>query len=41
MKVDAPFLVGDHVRLEPLAHQDVSGLVAAAAADPALYRLEP
>ncbi len=33
-----PVLQGRHVRLEPLAEQHIDGLVAAAAADPALYR---
>ena len=34
-------LTGKHVPLEPLAHHHVDGLVAAAAADPALYRWTP
>lgn len=36
-----PTLIGDHVRLEPLGRQHAEGLTAAAAADPALYRLHP
>jgi RimJ/RimL family protein N-acetyltransferase len=34
-------LQGKHIRLEPLGHQHVNGLVAAAAADPSLYRWSP
>ena len=34
-------LRGKHIRLEPLGHQHVDGLVAAAAADPSLYRWSP
>ncbi len=34
-------LRGRHVRLEPLAHRHVNGLVAAAAADPSLYQWSP
>lgn len=34
-------LQGKHIRLEPLAHQHVGGLVTAAAADPSLYRWSP
>ena len=34
-------LQGQHIRLEPLKHQHVDGLVAAAAADPSLYRWSP
>jgi hypothetical protein len=30
-----------HIRLEPLAHLHVDGLVAAAATDPSLYRWSP
>ncbi len=33
-----PVLQGRHIRLEPLAERHIDGLVAAAAADPALYR---
>jgi RimJ/RimL family protein N-acetyltransferase len=36
-----PILTGGHVRLEPLDHCHVEGLVAAAADDPSLYRLTP
>jgi len=34
-------LPGRHVRLEPLEHRHVEGLVAAAAADPSLYQWSP
>jgi len=34
-------LQGRHIRLEPLEHRHVDGLVAAAAADPSLYRWSP
>jgi RimJ/RimL family protein N-acetyltransferase len=34
-------LQGQHIRLEPLGRQHVDGLVAAAAADPSLYRWSP
>jgi len=34
-------LTGAHVRLEPLEHGHVDGLVAAAAADPSLYQWSP
>ena len=34
-------LPGRHVRLEPLEHRHVDGLVAAAAADPSLYQWSP
>ena len=34
-------LTGHHVRLEPLEHRHVDGLVAAAAVDPSLYRWSP
>jgi RimJ/RimL family protein N-acetyltransferase len=34
-------LQGKHIRLEPLGPQHVDGLVAAAAADPSLYRWSP
>lgn len=34
-------LQGQHIRLEPLGHQHVDGLVAAAAIDPSLYRWSP
>jgi RimJ/RimL family protein N-acetyltransferase len=36
-----PILIGKHVRLEPLEHRHLDGLVAAAAADPSLYRWTP
>ncbi|MBZ5683626.1 MAG: GNAT family N-acetyltransferase [Acidobacteriia bacterium] len=34
-------LQGKHIRLEPLGHHHIDGLVAAAAADPSLYRWSP
>jgi RimJ/RimL family protein N-acetyltransferase len=34
-------LAGQHVRLEPLDHRHVDGLVAASAVDPSLYRWSP
>jgi N-acetyltransferase len=34
-------LQGKHIRLEPLEHRHVDGLVAAAAADPSLYQWSP
>jgi len=34
-------LSGIHIRLEPLAHDHVDGLVSAAAADPSLYQWSP
>jgi len=37
MMMGNPSLPGRHVRLEPLEHRHVDGLVAAAAADPSLY----
>jgi N-acetyltransferase len=41
MTVDTFTLQGKHIRLEPLAHRHIDGLVAASAADPALYRWSP
>jgi N-acetyltransferase len=41
MRVESPVLVGKHARLEPLEHRHVDGLIAAAAADPGLYRWSP
>jgi N-acetyltransferase len=41
MSMDDVVLLGSHVRLEPLAHRHVDGLVAAAAADLDLYRWSP
>jgi RimJ/RimL family protein N-acetyltransferase len=35
------FLSGTHIRLEPLEHRHVDGLIVAAAADPALYQWSP
>jgi RimJ/RimL family protein N-acetyltransferase len=40
-RMESRVLVGNHVRLEPLAHRHIDGLVAAAAADPGLYRWSP
>ena len=41
MKIEAPVLSGQHVRLEPLDHRHVDGLVAASAVDPSLYQWSP
>lgn len=41
MRMEFPVLQGKHVRLDPLEHRHVDGLVAAAAADPSLYRWSP
>jgi len=41
MKSDNFVLDGRHVRLEPMNHGHVDGLVAAAAADPSLYQWSP
>ena len=41
MTTDCPLLQGRHIRLEPLEHRHVDGLVAAAAADPSLYQWSP
>jgi RimJ/RimL family protein N-acetyltransferase len=41
MNMDDPVLLGSYVRLEPLDLRHVDGLVAAAAADPDLYRWSP
>jgi RimJ/RimL family protein N-acetyltransferase len=41
MKSDNFVLDGRHVRLEPMHHGHVDGLVAAAAADPSLYEWSP
>jgi RimJ/RimL family protein N-acetyltransferase len=38
MTYEFPILTGTHVRLEPLSMSHLDGLVAAAAADPALYQ---
>jgi RimJ/RimL family protein N-acetyltransferase len=40
-KIGSVTLQGQHVRLEPLEHGHVDGLVAAAAADPSLYQWSP
>jgi N-acetyltransferase len=39
--MEFPVLQGRHVRLDPLEHRHVEGLVVAAAADPSLYRWSP
>ena len=39
--MESPVLLGNCARLEPLEHRHVDGLVAAAAADPGLYRWSP
>jgi RimJ/RimL family protein N-acetyltransferase len=39
--LDTPALTGRHVRLEPLDHRHVDGIVAASAADPSLYQWSP
>jgi N-acetyltransferase len=39
--VTAIRLTGTHIRLEPLEHRHLDGLVAAAAADPSLYQWSP
>jgi N-acetyltransferase len=41
MSADSPVLHGKHVRLEPLEHRHLNGLVAAAAVDPSLYAWSP
>lgn len=40
-RVETFVLQGRHVRLEPLEHRHISGLVAAAAADTSLYQWSP
>ena len=41
MSTQELLLVGRHIRLEPLSHQHIDGLVTAASTDPALYRWSP
>lgn len=41
MDANNPVLSGEHIRLEPLAHRHVDGLVAAASIDPTLYQWSP
>ena len=41
MAIESPALSGKHIRLEPLTHDHVDGLVAAAAADASLYQWSP
>lgn len=38
MPLPSPALTGQHVRLEPLTHEHIDGLIAASAGDAALYR---
>lgn len=38
METEQVVLVGRHIRLEPLDHRHIAGLVAASAADPSLYQ---
>ena len=38
MQIAQCVLAGRHIRLEPVEHRHIDGLLAAAAADPALYR---
>jgi len=39
--MESPVLLGKHIRLEPLDHRHIDGLVAASATDPSLYRWTP
>jgi RimJ/RimL family protein N-acetyltransferase len=41
VKIDAPVLRGEHIRLEPLDRSHIGGLIVAASADPSLYRWTP
>lgn len=41
METESPVLRGTHVRLEPLDHRHVDGLIAAAAVDRSLYQWSP
>jgi RimJ/RimL family protein N-acetyltransferase len=41
MGSEAFVLTGTHIRLEPLEHRHIDGLVAAAAVDPSLYQWSP
>lgn len=41
MEIEDRVLSGRYIRLEPLDHRHVDGLVAAAAADPSLYQWSP
>jgi RimJ/RimL family protein N-acetyltransferase len=41
MTAECTVLQGTHIRLEPLEHRHIDGLVAAAAADPSLYQWSP
>jgi N-acetyltransferase len=41
MTAEPTVLQGTHIRLEPLEHRHIDGLVAAAAADPSLYQWSP
>ena len=41
MATESVILTGKHIRLEPLEHRHLDGLVAAAAGEPALYQWSP
>jgi RimJ/RimL family protein N-acetyltransferase len=41
MSTETLVLSGQHIRLEPLDHRHIDGLVAASAADPSLYQWSP
>ncbi len=41
MTAECTVLQGTHIRLEPLEHRHIDGLVAAAAVDPSLYQWSP
>jgi RimJ/RimL family protein N-acetyltransferase len=41
MRIESLVLAGRHVRLQPLDHRHVDGLVAAGAGDPSLYQWSP
>jgi N-acetyltransferase len=41
MSTEGPLLTGNHVRLEPLDHRHIHGLVAAAEVDRSLYQWSP
>ena len=40
-RIQVPTLEGRHIRLEPLAHRHIDGLIAASAAEPSLYQWSP
>jgi N-acetyltransferase len=41
MEMETPLLHGKHIRLEPLEHRHIDGLVAASSGEPDLYRWSP